>query len=133
MINDKTKLRKLLQQPRWKIRAFMLTLNVLLFWQAAIDWYFYINFNFLFARRAFVKRTTQRAHWVGSQIVKPHRLASVALVGFLGAGMILAPHTQALLYWSIGWGSAFSVFVISRSLFLIFYRTTSQLNRRPQN
>jgi hypothetical protein len=133
MINDKAKLRQLLKQPRWKILAFMLILNALLFWQAAIDWYFYINFNMLFARRAFAKRTAQRAHWVGSQIAKPHRLAFLALVGILIAGLAAAPNIQSLLYWSLGWGSAFSLFVISRSLFLIFSRTTSQLYRRPQN
>jgi hypothetical protein len=53
---DKQRLRRLLEQPRWKRMLFVLVLDLLLFWQHAIDYFWYLNFNFLFARRAFVKR-----------------------------------------------------------------------------
>lgn len=102
-------------RSRWKMFLFSLVINALLFWQTAIDYYFYLNFNFLFARRAFVKRSQQRAHWVGSQIAKPHRLAFFALAAIVLAGVFTASHIQAALLWCIGWGSAFSLFVIYRS------------------
>lgn len=136
--NDKQRIRKLLAQPRWKIVVFTLALNALILWQTAIDYYFYLNFNFLFARRTFIKRTNQQAHWVGAQISKPHRLASFALVIVLIAGIFNAPHTQAALTWSLGWGTIFSLFVIYRSTVAIVQRihiqtTLMQHHQRPQN
>lgn len=116
MKNQKEKIRLLLQQPRWKVALFMLLLNMLLLWQAAIDWYFYVNFNFLFARRAFFKRTRQRAHWVGSHVAKPHRLAALSLAGTILYGLIKAPHIHAALFWATGWGLVFSLFVIYQSV-----------------
>jgi hypothetical protein len=126
MTNHKERLKQLLKQPRWKILLFMLALNALLFWQAAIDYYFYLNFNFLFARRAFFKRTRQRAHWVGTQVAKPHRLAFTALAAVLLVGVLKAPDTQTVLYWCIGWGSVFSFFVVYRSAALILQHIVPQ-------
>lgn len=117
MIKDyKPQLRKLLQKPLWKIALIILVVNALLLSQQAIDFYYYHNFNFLFNRRAFVKRTIARGHWVGAQIAKPHRLAFTLLFVVLLVGIIKAPHIQAVLYWSIGWGALFSVFVMVKSL-----------------
>jgi len=45
MNKDKEKLKRLLTKPYWKRLLFMLVLNALLFWQNAIDYYFYLNFN----------------------------------------------------------------------------------------
>jgi len=129
MNNQKDEIRRLLKQPRWKILLFKLLVNTLLLWQSAIDYYFYLNFNFLFARRAFFKRTKKRAHWVGSHIPKPHRFASTLLAGVLVAGLFVAPHIQAVLYWSAGWGAVFSSFVIYRSSALIFKRLQVSLNK----
>jgi hypothetical protein len=98
---------------------FTVVINALLFWQTAIDYYYYLNFNFLFARRAFFKRTGQRAHWAGSRLEKPHRLAFSALAAIVLSGVFIAPQLQAALYWSIAWGSVFSAFVISQSLIRI--------------
>lgn len=127
--NQKDEIRRLLEQPRWKVALFMLVLRGLLFWQTVVDYYFYLNFNFLFARRAFFKRTKKRAHWVGSHIPKPHRFASALLAGVLVAGLFVAPHIQAVLYWSAGWGAVFSSFVIYRSSALIFKRLQVSLNK----
>lgn len=129
MKNQKEIIRRLLKQPRWKVALFTLVLRGLLLWQAAIDYYFYLNFNFLFARRAFFKRTKKRAHWVGSHIPKPHKFASTLLAGVLVAGFFVAPHTQAVLYWASGWGAVFSSFVIYRSSALIFKRLQVSLNK----
>ena len=126
MVKDKERLKRLLKKPLWKILLFTVVLNALLLWQNAIDYYFYLNFNFLFARRAFFVCTRQRAHWVGAQIAKPHRLAFTALAAVLLIGIIKAPHIQAALYWSIAWGSAFSVFVIYKSTLLIYQQITIQ-------
>ena len=77
MEKQRTKIRQLAKRSRWKRITFTVVINFLLFWQTAIDYYYYLNFNFLFARRAFVKRTQQRAqqrvHWVGAQVAKPPR------------------------------------------------------------
>lgn len=134
MTNTRKRLRRLSNLPRWKIAIFTVAVNLLLFWQTIIDYYFYLNFNFLFARRAFVKRSKQRAHWVGSQIVKPHRLAFSALAAIVLAGIFSVSHIQTALYWVIGWGSAFSLFVIYRSL-TILQRAYSHSRRyqRRQN
>ena len=123
---NKRKLKHLLKQPRWKILLFMFVLNTLLIWQVAIDYYFYLNFNFLFARRAFFVRTRHHAHWVGAQVGKPHRLAFTVLAIVLLAGVIKSPDIQTMLYWSLGWGSAFSLFVIYRSAALIFQHIALQ-------
>lgn len=115
----KSKLRRLQQKQLWKRVLFELVVGFLTLWQTAIHYWFYLNFNFLFARRAFVKRTIARGHWVGSQIAKPHRLAFTLLFVVLLIGIITAPHIQAVLYWSIGWGTLFSVFVMVKSLVTI--------------
>jgi di/tricarboxylate transporter len=115
----KRKLCQLTKRSRWKMIIFAVVIDALLFWQSAIDYYYYLNFNFLFARRAFFKHTRQRAHWVGSQIAKPHRLAFSALAIIVLSGIFIAPQLRAALYWSIGWGSVFSVYVISQSLLRI--------------
>lgn len=94
---------------------FKLVVRSMLLWQLAIDYYYYVNFNFLFARRAFVKRTSQRAHWVG-RTEKPHKLASSALAGVVVAGVFVAPHPTVALQWSAIWGTVFSLFVIYRSV-----------------
>ncbi len=108
-------LRKLSQRSLKKI-LFTALVNAALLWQAAVDWYFYINFNFLFARRAFFKRTAKRAHWVGHQVAKPHRLAAILLAVVVLAGVFVAPHTTTSLYWVISWGTIFSLWVILKSL-----------------
>jgi hypothetical protein len=101
-----------------------LSIYLLTAWVHLVDWYFYVNFNFLFARRAFFKRTLQRAHWVGAEIARPHRLAFITLVIVMVAGVVTAPGIQAALYWSIAWGSLFSFFVTYQSLALIYQRAT---------
>lgn len=108
-------LRKIPQRS-WKKNIFSALVNAALLWQAAVDWYFYINFNFLFARRAFFKRTVKRAHWVGHEVAKPHRLASILLGLVVIAGVFVAPHTTISLYWMIGWGTIFSLWVTIKSL-----------------
>jgi len=125
MTNDtKKRLRQLANSPRRRWAVFVLAVILLTAWVQLVDWYFYISFNFLFARRAFFKRTIQRAHWVGSQIARPHRLAFIALVAVLVAGVVIAPGIRAALYWSIAWGSLFSFFVTYQSLALIVQRAT---------
>lgn len=108
-------LQELLQRS-WKKILFTALINSALLWQSAVDWYFYINFNFLFARRAFFKRTTRRAHWVGHQVAKPHRLAAILLALVVLAGVGIAPHTLMSLYWIIAWGTIFSFWVTVKSL-----------------
>ena len=124
MDNTKKRLHQLVNRSRRRWAVFCLTVILLTAWVKLVDWYFYVNFNFLFARRAFFKRTLQRAHWVGSQIARPHRLAFIALVVVLVAGVVIAPGIRAALYWSIAWGSLFSFFVTYQSLALIFQRAT---------
>lgn len=128
----KNKLRMLLKKNRWKFRLLEAAVNALTAWQQVVDYYFYLNFNFLFARRAFVKRSAQRAHWVGAQIAKPHRLASVVLAIMVIGGIFLAPHPVQAIHWSIAWGSAFSTFVIYQSLTVI-RRSFNRHYQRVQN
>lgn len=104
-----------MKQPRWKMQVFCLVIHALLFWQAAVDYYFYLNFNFLFARRAWYQRTVQRAHWIGSHFAKPHRLAFYTLAGVLILGLFIAPTVRASMLWSTGWGLVFSTFVMIQS------------------
>lgn len=108
-------LRKLSQRPLKK-RFFAALVNAALLWQAAVDWYFYLNFNFLFARRAFFKRTAKRAHWVGHQVAKPHRLAFITLALVVLAGAFMAPGASNKIYWVIIWGTTFSGWVTFKSL-----------------
>ena len=133
----KNKIRQLAKRTRWKKITFTLVINFLLFWQTAIDYYYYLNFNFLFARRAFVKRTQQRAqqrvHWVGAQVAKPHRLPFILLGLLVLAGVFNAPHIHAALYWSIAWGSAFSLFILYRTTLRLVTYTQNALNQRTQN
>lgn len=124
--NTKKRLRQLINISRHRWAVFALTVILLTAWVKFVDWYFYVNFNFLFARRAFFKRTIQRAHWVGAEIARPHRLAFISLVAVLVAGVVTAPGIQAALYWSIAWGSLFSIFVTYQSLALIYQRTYAQ-------
>lgn len=107
---------KELSRRTWKKNLFTALVNAALLWQTAVDWYFYINFNFIFARRAFFKRTAKRAHWVGHQVAKPHRLASILLGLVVLAGVGVAPHTLMALYWVIAWGTTFSIWVILKTL-----------------
>ena len=109
-------LSKLKKKSAWKVMLFTILVNAALFWQAAIDWYFYLNFNFLFARRAFFKRTIKRAHWVGHQVAKPHRLAFITLALVVLAGAFIAPGESNKIYWVIGWGAVCSFGVRCKSL-----------------
>ena len=106
----------------WKVTLFTTLVNAALLWQAAIDWYFYLNFNFLFARRAFFKRTVKRAHWVGHQVSKPHRLAFITLALVVLVGAFIAPGESNKIYWVIGWGIVFSCWVMFKSLAQIIHR-----------
>ena len=137
MEKQRTKIRQLAKISRWKRITFTVVINFLLFWQTAIDYYYYLNFNFLFARRAFVKRTQQRAqqrvHWVGAQVAKPHRLPFILLGLLVLAGVFIAPNIHAALYWSIAWGSAFSIFIHYRAITRLFIYTQNALNQRMQN
>jgi hypothetical protein len=127
MMNDtKKRLHQLINRSRRRWAVFVLAVILLTAWVQLVDWYFYVSFNFLFARRAFFKRTIQRAHWVGAEIARPHRLAFITLVAVLIAGVVTAPGIQAALYWSIAWGSLFSFFVTYQSLALIYQRTYAQ-------
>ena len=120
MDDTKNKLRRLLKKSAWKYRLLELIVNLLLLWQAAVDYWYYINFNFLFARRAFIKRTTERAtvkaHWVRRQVEKPHRLAFTMLAIILLAGMFVAPSQMQALYWALSWGVILSAFVMIQSM-----------------
>src|SRR3990172_4379158 len=115
------KLRKLSQSPRWKKSLFPLTITLLVFSRHALDFYFYLNANLLFARRAFARRKVTRAHYIGAHIHKPHRLAFYAL-----AMLVLAVAFNAAgvtrIYWAIGWGSVFSAFVLLQSFKIVFQR-----------
>ena len=62
------------------------------------------------------RRLQVRAHWVRVEVTKPHRLAFIALAITLLVGILKAPQIQTALYWSIGWGSVFSVYVMFKSL-----------------
>jgi len=115
-------LRDLLTRPAWKRQLLEIVVNGLLLWQKAIDFWYYINFNFLFSRRSFITRTVQRAHYVGSHIAKPHRIASMLLVVVLFAGLVISPHTHAMLMWALGWGLVFSVIVIIKTLIKLSQR-----------
>ncbi len=57
-----------------------------------------------------------RAHWVGHRANKPNRLAF-----YFFAAVIIAGHVVARdhMLWAVAWGSAFSLFVIYRSLIII--------------
>lgn len=117
-------LRKISQRS-WKKNLFTALVNAALLWQAAVDWYFYINFNFLFARRAFFKRTLKRAHWVGHSVSKPHRLAFILLGLVVLAGTFIAPNTAQTLYWIITWGTCFSIFVTAKSINRLYQHITA--------
>ncbi len=110
------RLRDLLRRPAWKRQLLEIVVNGLLLWQKVIDFWYYINFNFLFSRRAFVARSIKRAHYVGSHVAKPHRVASFLLVIVLFIGLVISPHTQAMLQWALGWGLVFSIIVIVKTL-----------------
>ena len=103
---------------RWNL--LVLWVSLLAAWVKLIDWYFYVNFNFLFSRRASLKQMKVRAHWVGSHIARPHRLVFIALVATLIFGIYTAHDVQALLRWCIFWGCLFSFFVSYRSLVIIY-------------
>ena len=120
--DNKRRLRQLLNKSRRLWVIFALAILCLSAWVKLVDWYYYNNFNFLFARRAFFKSAIQRAHWVGTEIARPQILASITLVTVLIVGGVTAPNTQSALYWAMGWGTVFSVFVIYRSAFLIAQR-----------
>jgi hypothetical protein len=137
-MDSKKRLRQLRGSSRKRWLIFSIAVIFLLAWVRLVDWYFYVNFNFLFARRVFVKRTAQRAHWVGAQVSKPHYLAFAALVIVLLSGLFNAPHIQHALYWSLSWGITFAVFVIYRSTLTIVRRISNQVShsllyQRTQN
>jgi hypothetical protein len=115
-------LNKLKKKSTWMVMLFTAAVNVALFWQAVVDWYFYINFNFLFARRAFFKRTVKRAHWVGHQVAKPHRLAFIVLALIVLVGAFILPGESNNIYWVISWGIIFSVFVIAQSFRIVLQK-----------
>ena len=128
MTNDtKKRLHQLINRSRRRWAMFALAVILLTAWVKFIDWYFYVNFNFLFARRAFFKKVGSqvgkqvriRAHWVGSQIARPHLLAFASLSIVLIVGTFTAPTVKQSLYWALGWGGFFSVFVTVQSLSLI--------------
>ena len=130
MDNNKDKIRRLARKSRWKMIIFTVVVNLLLFWQTAIDYYFYLNFNFLFARRAFKQRTRAHVHWVGSHIAKPHRMASFALAFIVLAGIFTAPHQQLSLQWAVIWGSLFSAYVIYKSCSILLQQPPTTRERQ---
>lgn len=135
MTDNKARLKKLYKKSHARFSLLSAAVVLLVTWVWLVDWYYYINFNMLFARRAFYKRTVQRAHWVGSEIARPHRLAFTALACVLLTGVVTAPNTQSALHWSIGWGGFLSVYIMYRSLTLIFSHNPPHIHRnwRAQN
>jgi hypothetical protein len=109
--DNRPELHNLANRPAWKRTFFSLAIGSILLWVHLVDFWYYLNFNFLFARRAFVKRTTQHAHYIGSDIQKPHKLAATLLLGVLVGGVVAAPTVEDMMIWALIWGTVFSAIV----------------------
>jgi hypothetical protein len=106
------KLKRLAQQPAWKRISFVLLVNTLLVWGHVVDFFYYLNFHF--PRRPFFFRRHPRAHYIGTHFQKPHRAGFHMLTAALVATPFVIP-SQLHLYWAMGWGSVFSIYVIALS------------------
>jgi hypothetical protein len=109
--DNRPELKDLVSRPAWKRVLFSLAIGSIVLWVHLVDFWYYLNFNFLFARRAFVKRTTQHAHYIGSDIQKPHKLAAALLLGVLVGGVVAAPTVEDMMIWALIWGTVFSAIV----------------------
>lgn len=115
------KLKKLTKQPRWKILAFTVIINTLLALKHIADFYQYLNANFPNLTRRFVPRTPTRTnfHIISRPRRHPDRLAFLTLSCLVLVGMIQLSSPTHIIYWAIGWGSAFAAFTLYLTIRII--------------
>lgn len=113
----KNPLDRLANGPAWKQTLFDLIISFTLLLIHALDFWYYLNIGFSALRRPFAKRTIQRAHYIGSDIQRPHKLAVSLLWGVLIGGVVQAyPNVEKMMIWSLVWGTTLSVIVTYKSI-----------------
>lgn len=122
MKDYRDKLKKLSQQPLWKIILFTLAVNITLHYYRIKDFYFYLNANLPRLQRRFIPRshTRLKAHYIRIHKPMPDRLAFLALACLCTVGIIQLESHIHTIYWAIGWGIAFASFTLYLAVRMVF-------------
>ena len=110
------KIYEIIQRSAWKHLFIRVVVAGFSAWNTIVDFWLYANMNFLKFRHGFAKRTAQRAHYIGADIQRPHKLTAALLLGVLVGGVVAAPTVEDMMIWALIWGTIFSVIVTFKAI-----------------